>query len=55
MNFAYEGVTTGQGLLGVAFPQCQPAAGQNIPIVVTLPSVGAAVQTTAVTAWGYQL
>jgi hypothetical protein len=54
LNFAYNVVTSGQGLLGVAFQQCIPAANTNTAIVVTQPGAGT-VQITAVTAWGYQL
>lgn len=54
LNFAYNSVTTGQGLLGVAFPICIPGSAANTAIVVSQPAPGT-VQTTAVTAWGYQL
>jgi hypothetical protein len=54
LNFAYNAVITGQGLIGVAFPVCIPAATIGTAIVVTQPAAGT-VQITAVTAWGYQL
>lgn len=53
MNFTYIDVSSGQGLLGVAFPQCIPASAQNTAIVVTAPAGGAGT-VVAVSAWGYQ-
>jgi len=54
LNFSYVFVSSGQGLLGVAFPQCIRASGQNTAIVVTAPAGGTGT-TVAVTAWGFQL
>jgi hypothetical protein len=54
LNFTYVDVSSGQGLLGVAFPLCLPATGQNVSIVVTAPAGGAST-VVAVTAWGFQL
>jgi hypothetical protein len=55
LNFSYMGVSSGQGLLGVAFPHCQPASAVNTGIVVSLPALGLGTINAAVTAWGYQL
>jgi hypothetical protein len=54
LNFAYVDVSTGQGVLGVAFPVCIPASAANTTIVVTMPAGGAGT-TGANMAWGYQL
>lgn len=54
LNFAYVSVSSGQGLLGIAFPTCIPANAVNTTIVVTEPAGGAGT-TSAVSAWGYQL
>lgn len=53
LNFAYVDVATGQGVLGVAFPQCIPGTAVNTAIVVTMPAGGAGT-VAAVSAWGYQ-
>lgn len=53
LNFTYVDVSTGQGLLGVAFPQCIPGSALNTAIVVTMPAGGAGT-VAAVSAWGYQ-
>jgi hypothetical protein len=52
MNFTYVDVSSGQGLLGVAFPQCIPASAVNTAIVVTAPAGGTGT-VVAVTAWGF--
>ncbi len=52
LNFTYVDVSSGQGLLGVAFPQCIPASAQNTNIVVTAPAGGAGT-VAAVSAWGF--
>ena len=54
MNFSYVFPSTGQGVLGVAFPQCIAASAQNTAITVTVPGGGAGT-TAALSAWGYQL
>lgn len=54
MNFTYVDVSSGQGLLGVVFPQCIPASAKNVTIVVTAPAGGTGT-VVAVSAWGYQL
>lgn len=53
MNFTYVDVSSGQGLLGIAFPICLPASGQNTSIVVTAPAGGTGT-VAAVSTWGYQ-
>jgi hypothetical protein len=53
LNFTYVDVSAGQGLLGVAFPQCIPGSAVNTAIVVTMPAGGAGT-VAAVSAWGYQ-
>lgn len=53
MSFEYVAVSSGQGLLGVAFPQCIPAASASATISVTSPAGGTGT-VGAVTAWGYQ-
>jgi hypothetical protein len=55
LNFSYMGVSSGQGLLGVAFPHCQPASAVNQAITASLPALGAGTINAAVVAWGYQL
>jgi hypothetical protein len=52
MNFTYSFVSSGQGLLGVAFPGCISSSGPSTSIVVTLPAGGAGT-TAAISAWGY--
>lgn len=54
MNFSYVDVSSGQGLLGVAFPVCIPANAASTAIVVTQPAGGTGT-VGAVSAWGYQL
>lgn len=54
LNFTYVAVSSGQGLLGVAFPDCIPANAMNTAIVVTQPAGGTGT-VGAVTVWGYQL
>ena len=53
LNFAYAFVSVGQGVLGVAMPQCIASTGQNTPIVVTVPGGGTGT-IAALTAWGNQ-
>lgn len=55
LNFSYVDVSSGQGLLGVAFPRCVPANAPNTGIVVTAPASGGSGTVKAVTAWGYQV
>ena len=52
MPFTYVFVSSGQGILGIAFPGCISSANQNQNIVVNVPAGGAGT-TVAVTAWGY--
>lgn len=52
MNFVYNFVSSGQGILGVALPACQTATAQNAPITVGVPAGGAGT-TVAVSAWGF--
>lgn len=53
LNFVYVDVSTGQGLLGVAFPQCVPGSAENTAIAVNAPAGGAGT-IAAVSAWGFQ-
>lgn len=53
MNFAYVFPSTGQGLLGVALPQCIQASAPNTAITVSVPAGGAGT-TAALSMWGYQ-
>lgn len=53
LNFAYASVSTGQGLLGVAFPACLSGSAVNTAIVVTQPAGGAGT-VSAVSVWGYK-
>lgn len=54
MNFAYVFPSSGQGVLGVAFPQCIVANGSNVAITVSVPGGGTGT-TAALSVWGYQL
>ena len=54
MNFAYVFPSSGQGVLGVAFPQCIVASGANTAITVNVPAGGTGT-TAALSVWGYQL
>ena len=53
MNFAYVFPSSGQGVLGVAFPQCIAASATNTSIVVSVPAGGAGT-VAALSAWGTQ-
>ena len=53
LNYAYVFPSSGQGILGVAMPQCIAADAMNHPIVVTVPAGGAGT-VAALTAWGNQ-
>jgi hypothetical protein len=52
MNFTYVYVSSGQGILGIAFPGCISSSAINTSIVVNTPAGGAGT-TGSVTAWGY--
>jgi len=52
MNFTYVFVSSGQGILGIAFPGCITASAPNTSIVVNTPAGGAGT-TGSVTAWGF--
>jgi hypothetical protein len=54
LSFAYVFPSSGQGILGVAFPQCIAATGQNTAITVSVPAGGTGT-TAALSVWGYQL
>lgn len=54
LNYAYVFPSSGQGVLGVAFPQCIIASGANTAITVTVPGGGTGT-TAALSIWGYQL
>ena len=53
LNNTYVYPASGQGVLGVAFPQCVAATGVNTPIVVTVPGGGAGT-TAAIMVLGNQ-
>ena len=53
MNYAYVFPSSGQGVLGVAFPQCIIASGSNTAITVSVPAGGAGT-TAALSVWGYR-
>ncbi len=52
LNFEYAFVSSGQGILGVAFPGCISSSAVNTSIVVNVPAGGAGT-VGAVNAWGY--
>ena len=52
LNHTYACVSSGQGLMGIAFPGCLASSATNANFVVTLPACGAG-STVAITAWGY--
>jgi hypothetical protein len=54
LNYAYVFPSSGQGVLGVAFPQCVIASGSNTAITVTVPGGGTGT-VAALSVWGYQL
>jgi len=54
LNYSYVFPSSGQGVLGVAFPQCIIASASNTAITVTVPAGGAGT-TAALSVWGYQL
>jgi hypothetical protein len=53
LNFAYVFPSSGQGVLGVALPQCIEASAPNTAITVSVPGGGTGT-TAALTVWGYQ-
>ena len=52
LNFTYVFVSSGQGVLGVAFPQCIGASGPNTAITVSVPAGGAGT-AASLSIWGY--
>lgn len=53
LNFEYSFVSSGQGILGIAFgPGCIQSSAVNTSIVVNVPAGGAGT-AGAVTAWGF--
>jgi len=52
MHFTYIFVTTGQGILGIAFPGCITSSAPNTSIVVNVPAGGAGT-VGSVSAWGF--
>ena len=53
LNFEYAFVSSGQGVLGIAFgPGCIQSSAKNTSIVVNVPAGGTGT-VGAVTAWGY--
>ena len=52
MNFGYTFVSSGQGIIGIAFPGCISSSAVNTSIVVNVPAGGAGT-VGAVTSWGY--
>lgn len=51
-NFAYNFPSTGQGLLGVAYPACLVSATQNTSITVAVPAGGTGT-VDALSLWGF--
>lgn len=54
MNYAYVFPSSGQGVLGVAFPACIVASASNTAITVTVPGGGTGT-TASLSVWGYVL
>jgi PKD repeat protein len=54
MNFAFVAPSSGQGLLGVAFPQCIGASASGTAITVNVPALGAGT-VAAASIWGFQV
>ena len=52
MNFEYAFVSSGQGILGIAFPGCIVSSTTNTSIVLTTPAGGAGT-VGAISMWGY--
>jgi hypothetical protein len=52
-NYAYVFPSSGQGLLGAAFPSCIGASAPNTAIVISVPAGGTGT-TAALSAWGSQ-
>ena len=52
MNFTYAFVSTGQGILGIAFPGCISSSAVNTSIVVNVPAGGGGT-VGSVSSWGY--
>jgi hypothetical protein len=54
MNYEYLFVSSGQGILGIAFgPGCIQSASTATPITVNVPASGGSGTVGAVTAWGF--
>jgi hypothetical protein len=53
LNYAYVFPSSGQGVLGIALPQCIPASAPNTAITVSVPAGGTGT-TAALTVWGNQ-
>lgn len=54
LNFSYVFPSSGQGVLGIAFPQCIVASNWNTAITVSVPAGGTGT-TAALSVWGYRL
>ena len=52
-TFAYVFPSSGQGVLGVAFPGCITSSAKNTSIIVNVPASGGAGTAGSVSAWGY--
>lgn len=52
MHFNYVFVSSGQGILGIAFPGCISSSAKNTSIVINVPAGGAGTVVSA-SAWGY--
>lgn len=52
LNFTYVFVSSGQGILGIAFPGCISSSAVNTSIVVNVPAGGTGT-VGSVSAWGY--
>ncbi|SRR6266404_1607551 len=53
MNFTYTFVSTGQGVLGIAFPGCITSSAPNTNIVVNVPGSGGTGTVGSISAWGF--
>jgi len=52
MNYTYVFVSSGQGILGIAWPGCISSSAANTTITVNVPAGGAGT-VGSVSAWGY--
>lgn len=52
-TWAYVYPSSGQGLLGIAFPGCISSSAVNTSITITLPAGGAGTTVNSIVGWGY--